>query len=253
MVVHDRRVATVRAVRWTTAAVAGGLGKAGLVSGRDHEGAHRGRAVTSGGTRGSGAPGPSSWSRCWPERRCWPPAAATGHPARRKRPATRRPWRSRRACAPTGSRASPTHRPTATSLSTEQKDHLNGALMPAAQKACQHLMPQGPPMTAAQQQKLTARALKFVACMRAHGLPTFADPDDQRAGRRDADAQRCRAQLGRAPQCTAGLPEADARRRALAGPVDSACPAAPFSTGFTSNSHAFCEMPRGCGHEDGQP
>jgi predicted amidohydrolase YtcJ len=57
-----------------------------------------------------------------------------------------------------------------------RKDHLNGALLAAAQKACQHLMPLGPPMTAAQQQKLTARALKFVACMRAHGLPTFADP-----------------------------------------------------------------------------
>ena len=31
-------------------------------------------------------------------------------------------------------------------------------------------------MTAAQQQKVTAEALKFVACMRAHGLPTFPDP-----------------------------------------------------------------------------
>jgi hypothetical protein len=56
------------------------------------------------------------------------------------------------------------------------KDHLNGALMHSAQKACQHLMPLGPPMTAAQQQKVTAQALKFVACMRAHGLPTFPDP-----------------------------------------------------------------------------
>jgi hypothetical protein len=56
------------------------------------------------------------------------------------------------------------------------KDHLNRALMASAQKACQHLMPMGPPMTAAQQRKLTAQALKFVACMRAHGLPTFPDP-----------------------------------------------------------------------------
>jgi len=47
--------------------------------------------------------------------------------------------------------------------------------MPSAQKACQHLMPKIKPMTAAQQRKLTARALKFVACMRAHGLPTFPD------------------------------------------------------------------------------
>ena len=56
------------------------------------------------------------------------------------------------------------------------KDHLNGALMNSAQKACQHLLPKITPMTAAQQQKLTARTLKFVACMRAHGLPTFPDP-----------------------------------------------------------------------------
>lgn len=56
------------------------------------------------------------------------------------------------------------------------KDHLNGALMSKASKACQHLMPLGAPMTAAQQRKLTAEALKFVACMRTHGLPTFPDP-----------------------------------------------------------------------------
>ena len=30
------------------------------------------------------------------------------------------------------------------------KDHLNGALMASAQKACQHLMPQSAPLTAAQ-------------------------------------------------------------------------------------------------------
>jgi hypothetical protein len=57
-----------------------------------------------------------------------------------------------------------------------QKDHLNGALMNSANKACQHLMPKSPPLTASQQQKLTAEALKFVACMRAHGIPTFPDP-----------------------------------------------------------------------------
>jgi len=57
-----------------------------------------------------------------------------------------------------------------------QKDHLNGALMNSANKACQHLMPKSPPLTASQQQKLTAQALKFVACMRTHGIPTFPDP-----------------------------------------------------------------------------
>jgi len=56
------------------------------------------------------------------------------------------------------------------------KDHLNGALMNSASKVCQHLMPKSPPLTASQQQKLTAEALKFVACMRAHGLATFPDP-----------------------------------------------------------------------------
>src|SRR5215467_8122222 len=49
------------------------------------------------------------------------------------------------------------------------KDHLNGALMNSAGKACQHLMPKSPPLTAAQQQQLVAR-------MRAHGLPAFPDP-----------------------------------------------------------------------------
>ena len=70
----------------------------------------------------------------------------------------------------------PDPQPNGDLLINGQKDHLNGALMPSAQKACQRLMPKIKPMTAAQQQKLTARTLKFVACMRAHGLPTFPDP-----------------------------------------------------------------------------
>ena len=57
-----------------------------------------------------------------------------------------------------------------------KKDHLNGALMQSANKACQHLLPKSAPLTAAQQRQLTNQALKFVACMRAHGLPTFPDP-----------------------------------------------------------------------------
>jgi len=57
-----------------------------------------------------------------------------------------------------------------------QKDHLNGALMPSANKACQHLLPKSAPMTAAQQRQATAQALKFVACMRAHGIPNMPDP-----------------------------------------------------------------------------
>jgi hypothetical protein len=57
-----------------------------------------------------------------------------------------------------------------------QKDHLNGALMNSANQACQHLLPKSKPMTAAQQRQATAQALKFTACMRAHGLPNFPDP-----------------------------------------------------------------------------
>ena len=63
-----------------------------------------------------------------------------------------------------------------------QKDHLNGALMNSASKACQHLMPKAPPLTASQQQKITAQALKFVACMRDHGLSTFPDPHVSSSG-----------------------------------------------------------------------
>jgi hypothetical protein len=70
----------------------------------------------------------------------------------------------------------PDPQPNGSLLIDGAKDRLNGALMNKASKACQHLMPLGAPMTAAQQRKLTAEALKFVACMRAHGLPTFPDP-----------------------------------------------------------------------------
>jgi hypothetical protein len=56
------------------------------------------------------------------------------------------------------------------------QDHLNGALMNTANKACQHLMPKAKPMTAAQQRQATAQALKFVACMRTHGIPYMPDP-----------------------------------------------------------------------------
>jgi hypothetical protein len=62
------------------------------------------------------------------------------------------------------------------------KDHLNGALMNSANKACQHLMPKAQPLTASQQQKITAQALKFVSCMRAHGLSAFPDPQVDSGG-----------------------------------------------------------------------
>jgi hypothetical protein len=61
---------------------------------------------------------------------------------------------------------------------TGPNDHLaqGSRSFVAANKACQHLLPKFHPMTAAQQRQVTAQALKFVACMRAHGLPGMADP-----------------------------------------------------------------------------
>jgi hypothetical protein len=61
---------------------------------------------------------------------------------------------------------------------TGPQDHLaqGSPSFVAANKACQHLLPKIRPMTAAQQRRVTAQLLKFVACMRAHGLPDMADP-----------------------------------------------------------------------------
>ena len=71
----------------------------------------------------------------------------------------------------------PDPQPNGNLLLDGQKDHLNGALMNSAQKACQHLLPKNKPMTAAQQRQVTAQALKFVACMRSHGIAGMADPN----------------------------------------------------------------------------
>jgi hypothetical protein len=48
----------------------------------------------------------------------------------------------------------------------------------AAFQACQHLMPAGGPgsLTQGQKQQMQQQALKFVKCMRAHGLPGMPDP-----------------------------------------------------------------------------
>ena len=57
-----------------------------------------------------------------------------------------------------------------------KKDNLNGQLMQSANRTCQHLLPKARPMTAAQQRQATAEALKYVACMRTHGIPNMPDP-----------------------------------------------------------------------------
>jgi len=45
-----------------------------------------------------------------------------------------------------------------------------------AYRACQHLLPHGGQLTAAEQQKIIPLMLKFTVCMRAHGIPDFPDP-----------------------------------------------------------------------------
>jgi hypothetical protein len=48
---------------------------------------------------------------------------------------------------------------------------FHGAAYQSADKACAHL--EGPGITPAQQEQLTLQALKFAACMRAHGIAGF--------------------------------------------------------------------------------
>jgi hypothetical protein len=76
----------------------------------------------------------------------------------------------------------PDPQPNGALLINGPKDHLNGALMNSANKACQHLLPKQRPMTAAQQRQFLDQALKFVACMRSHGLPDMPDPVMQGGG-----------------------------------------------------------------------
>jgi hypothetical protein len=50
---------------------------------------------------------------------------------------------------------------------------------PAAQRACQHLIPEsglGPPQTATPTRTRLADSLSFAKCVRAHGFPSFPDP-----------------------------------------------------------------------------
>jgi hypothetical protein len=46
----------------------------------------------------------------------------------------------------------------------------------SANRACQHLLPSVGHLTPAQQRQDTTQALKFVACMRSHGIPDWPDP-----------------------------------------------------------------------------
>lgn len=57
-----------------------------------------------------------------------------------------------------------------------QSVDVNSPQFNSAQKACQHLLPNGGKPTQAQQQQMLANALKYSKCMRAHGEPNFPDP-----------------------------------------------------------------------------
>ena len=61
-------------------------------------------------------------------------------------------------------------------ISPHEVGSINGAQFQRANKACRHLLPGSQPLTAAQQRQATDQALRFVACMRSHGMPTFPDP-----------------------------------------------------------------------------
>jgi hypothetical protein len=52
----------------------------------------------------------------------------------------------------------------------------HSSLFTAADKACRHLLPNGGQMTAAEQQQALAQTLKYVQCMRTHGVANFPDP-----------------------------------------------------------------------------
>ena len=53
----------------------------------------------------------------------------------------------------------------------------NSPQFEAAMKKCQKYMGAGKPPSPAKQAQAQAQALKFSACMRSHGVPSFPDPD----------------------------------------------------------------------------
>jgi len=76
----------------------------------------------------------------------------------------------------------PDPQPNGAILINGQKDHLNGAQVNAADKTCHHLLPNGGRMTAAQQKQALDQGLRFVACMRSHGIADMPDPSAQGGG-----------------------------------------------------------------------
>lgn len=57
-----------------------------------------------------------------------------------------------------------------------QSVDTNSAQYIKADKTCSHLLPNGGKMTPAEQEQLLVKALRFVQCLRTHGLLTMSDP-----------------------------------------------------------------------------
>lgn len=61
---------------------------------------------------------------------------------------------------------------------TPQQLGASGAQVQTAQTACRHLLPNGgQPPNQSERQQARAQALQFSRCVRAHGVPSFPDPD----------------------------------------------------------------------------
>ncbi len=59
---------------------------------------------------------------------------------------------------------------------TPQQLGVSSSQFQAAQRACQHLLPNGGQTHAQYVQQLRARTLRLARCMRAHGVTSFPDP-----------------------------------------------------------------------------
>jgi hypothetical protein len=60
----------------------------------------------------------------------------------------------------------------------------NSPQFQAARRECGSLLPSGRPASPAQQAAVTAKAVQFAECMRAHGVPGFPDPGSMPGGRK---------------------------------------------------------------------
>ena len=65
---------------------------------------------------------------------------------------------------------------------------VSQSTMLAAQQTCRHLLPNGGEPSQAQQQQNVKQELKFVQCMRSHGVPDMPDPSSNGAASAGADS-----------------------------------------------------------------